>query len=263
MSKKPMQVAMMAVCAAAALPLAYGAESVAQGVEQSRPSGWNIQVTPYAWGTGVGGTVRPFNGGPTAHMNESLSDVLKDLDAAFFINALVRKDAFVLHLDMTTASLSKSATMDVAPGTTLYGQAKIRQRSWGALAGYRWQQSSQSAWDWLGGVRYWDVRIDAQASLPGVTSRQFSIDRAFTYPVLAARWRYQWDDRWSTLAYLDAGGTGSGKSTWQTLLTVNYTLNQQWYLSAGYRYLSVKHEERGERVDLSQQGPLVGVTYRF
>ena len=240
------------------------AQPVAQGVEDSRTSsGWHAQVTPYVWATGIGGTVQPYSGGPAAHVDESFSDVMKDLDAAFFMNALIRKDAFVLHLDMTRASLSKSASTDIAPGMTVHGQAKIRQHSWGVLAGYRWLQSSQSAWDWLAGFRNWDVHVDASASLPGVTSQSLSVDTSFTYPVAAARWRYQWDDRWSSLAYVDAGGTGSGKYTWQTLLTVNYTLNQQWYLSAGYRYLSVKHEKRGERLDLSQQGPVLGVTYRL
>ena len=229
----------------------------------SRVSGWNAQITPYVWGTGIRGSVRPFNGGPTANVDESLSDVLKDLDAAFFLNALVRKDAFVLHLDMTRASLSKSASMPVGPGLTLQGHAKIRQHSWGALAGYRWQPSSQSTWDWLGGVRYWDVHVDANASVPGVGAESLSVDTSFTYPIAAARWNYQWGDGWSTLAYVDVGGTGSRKYTWQTLLTVNYALNEQWYVSAGYRYLSVKHENRGEYLDLSQQGPVLGVTYRF
>ena len=240
------------------------AQSVApEGEARRTSSGWYAQVTPYAWATGIGGTVQPYSGGPTAHVAESFSDVMKDLDAAFFVNALIRKDAFVLHLDMTRASLSKSASMDVAPGMTLQGRAKIRQHSWGVLAGYRWRQSNHSSWDWLAGFRNWDVHVDATASLPGVASRSLSVDTSFTYPVAAARWRYQWDGRWSSLAYVDAGGTGSGKYTWQTLLTVNYTLNQQWYLSAGYRYLSVKHEKRGERLDLSQQGPVFGVTYRF
>lgn len=263
MSIQPRQAGAVALCMAALLVQVQAAEPAAQGVEAGNLAGWNVQLTPYVWGTGIGGTVRPYQGGPTTQVDESFSDVLKDLDAAFFMNALVRKDAWVLHLDMTSASLSKSASMDVVPGITLHGQAKIRQRAFGVLAGMRWQQSPQSSWDWLGGVRYWNVRVDASASLPGFGSHETRVDTAFTYPVLAARWRYQWNDRWSTLAYLDAGGTGRSKHTWQTLLTLNYTLQKQWYLSAGYRYLSVNHEAHGEHVDLSQQGPVLGLTYRF
>lgn len=233
-------------------------------VAQQEPlSGWNVQITPYVWGSGMGGTVRPYAGGPTGHVDESLSDVMNDLDAAFFLNALVRKDRLVVHLDMTRASLSKAASLEVAPGATLYGSAKIKQSSWGILAGQRWQQSSKSSWDWLAGVRYWDLRVKVNASLPGLGSREENIEKSFAYPVAAARWRYHWDERWSTLAYLDAGGLGAGKYTWQTLLTVNYEMQKQWYLSMGYRYLSVQHDERGARLDLSQQGPVLGVTYRF
>lgn len=224
---------------------------------------WRVQLTPYVWGTGLSGSVRPLRNGPTGKVDESFSDVLKDLDAVFFLNAVVRKEAFVMSFDVMHASLSKNAEIDVMPGLTLGGQAKMRQRSWTALAGYNWQASPKSSWDWLAGVRHWSVRATVRTELLSL-SREDTVSKSATDPVVAARWRYQWDDRWSTLAYMDIGGrSGGSQRTLQTLVTVNYALQKDWHLSAGYRYLNVKYDKDGTRLDFSQQGPVIGVSYRF
>lgn len=226
-------------------------------------SEWRVQLTPYVWGTGLSGSVRPVRNGPTGTVDESFRDVLKDLDAVFFLNAIVRKERLVMSFDLMHASLSKTAEVAVAPGIALGGQAKMRQRSWTALAGYNWQASPRSSWDWLAGVRHWSVRATVRTDLLSF-SREDTVSKSATDPVVAARWRYQWDDRWSSLAYVDIGGrSGGSQRTLQTLLTVNYALQKDWSVSAGYRYLNVKYDKEGTRLDFSQQGPVIGVSYRF
>lgn len=236
---------------------------VAQPLKPAAGADWRIQVTPYIWGTGLNGTVRPEGGGPSGEVDQSFGDVLKDLDAALFLNAIVRKDALVMSFDVMHASLSKAAEIDLAPGVALNGRAKMRQNSWSALVGYNWNASPRSSWDWLAGVRHWSVRATVRADLMG-QGREATVRKAATDPVVAARWRYQWDDRWSTLAYMDVGGRTSGKQrTFQTLLTVNYAWQENWHVSLGYRYLNAKYDKDGTYLNFSQQGPIVGVSYRF
>jgi len=45
-------------------------------------NGWSGQVTPYIWAAGVGGNITPFRGGPTLTVDDSFSEILKDLDGA-------------------------------------------------------------------------------------------------------------------------------------------------------------------------------------
>lgn len=66
------------------------------------------------------------------------------------------------------------------------------------------------------------------------------LSKRFTDPILAVRWRHQFNPQWSTLLYADAGGFGVGShATWQVLATVNYQVREQLYLSLGYRQLNV------------------------
>lgn len=47
---------------------------------------WQGQATAYVWGAGLGGDVTPFTGAPTVEVDKSLSDVLDNLDGAFFLS---------------------------------------------------------------------------------------------------------------------------------------------------------------------------------
>ena len=52
---------------------------------------WSAQVTPYLWGAGLSGSVAPLANGPTLEFDNDLSEVLEDLDAAFFITGFARR----------------------------------------------------------------------------------------------------------------------------------------------------------------------------
>ncbi len=62
---------------------------------------WSSQVTLYGWGAGVSGDFTPLAGAPTLSFDKSLSEVLKDLDGAFFITGLARRGDLVLFGDLT------------------------------------------------------------------------------------------------------------------------------------------------------------------
>lgn len=71
---------------------------------------WNVQVTPYVWASGFGGDVTPFSGAPTLFFDKSFSEVMEDVDAAFFLAAYARKDRFVLLGDLTEMRPAPSPT---------------------------------------------------------------------------------------------------------------------------------------------------------
>ncbi len=59
-----------------------------------------LQVTPYAWVTGLSGESSPFKRAPTLDIEKSFSDVFHDLRAAAFINTWARHDRYVLNSDL-------------------------------------------------------------------------------------------------------------------------------------------------------------------
>lgn len=227
------------------------------GQAQTDNDEWRFQLTPYVWFSGLSGDIRPIENGPTASTSLSFSDVLDDLDSAFFLAGSARKGRWVLFGDMTWASLSRESAL--LPGVDIEG--KLRQRSLTAAAGYQVVQEPTQQLDLLIGARTW--RIDAEVNVSALSVNASETER-WVDPVLMTRWRSQWSPHWTTLLHADIGGFGVGAdSTWQLIATANYQINHYIFASAGYRHLALDRDDQGTRLDVEMSGPLVGLTYRF
>lgn len=239
----------------AALLMAVAAPAL-QAQEVRQDGTWRFQATPYVWMSGLDGQVRPFRSAPTADVDKSFSELLKNLDAAAFVTATARRDRFVLQGDLTHASTSDAAALPMG----LSARAKVRQTSATLTAGYAFAPTEASGVDLMAGVRHWDVSTAVAVNGIGSARSTFS----FVDPIIAARWRQQVAPRWSTLVYADAGGFGVGsQATWQVLGLANYQARDNLFLSMGYRHLSVDYRERGRRLDVDLSGPMLGLTFLF
>ncbi|MFE3838654.1 hypothetical protein [Pseudogemmobacter sonorensis] len=222
----------------------------------AQDSGWQGQITPYVWASGLGGDITPFTGGPTVSFDKSFSDVLEDLDGAFFLSGYARKDRFVVLGDFSYSSSSKGELTPVGPAS-----GKLRQTSLTLAAGYRAVSNESMTLDLLGGARLW--RIKGSVEAPGV-GIQSSPGKSFVDPILALRANFALAPRWSAIFYADVGGFGVGsESTSQIVATANYQVNDNLYVSAGYRQLNVDYSDGGTRIDATMAGPLLGMTWRF
>lgn len=217
---------------------------------------WRFQVTPYVWMTGLQADIRAAHSLPTAHVSQSFSDVLGNLDAAAFVNGTARKGRYVMQLDMSYAALSDTASLPLG----LKARAKVKQNSLTLAGGYNWQLSPRDSVDAMLGVRRWGVK--AAVNVPNMLQTQ--IKESFIDPIAAIRWRHQMGTNWSTLVYADAGGLGAGSElTWQLLAVVNYQIRNNIYLSGGYRHLYVDYRNSGRRLEFGMGGPVLGATFRF
>lgn len=250
MKSSPSALKTLAICCA------MGSMHARTAAQAPSEEAWRFQLTPYVWMTGLHGDIRPFQGAPTVHVEQSFSDILRHLDAAFFLSGTARKGQWVWHMDASHASTSDSAQLPLG----LSSYARVRQTSMTLTGGYHWQPARQSSLDLLGGVRLW--HIQANAGIQGLASAQSST--SFVDPVIALRWRYEFAPRWSTLVYVDGGGFGVGSdSSWQVLGSVNYQLRDDIHLSIGYRHLRVNYRDDGKRLDFGQGGPLIGASFLF
>lgn len=219
---------------------------------------FNAQITPYVWGTGIGGTVTPVAGGQRLHFREGLSDVLEDLDGAFFLSGLVRYGRFVVIGDL---SASRSSRDGVVPGLGITAKGRLEQTSLTLAAGYRALETESATVDYLLGLRYWDIEGRVTTPVPGLSAR---VDVDFIDPIIAARTNVRLSDRWSVIGYGDIGGFGVGSDlTSQLLATLNWQARDRLYLSFGYRHLFVDRDDRGRGVEASFSGPLLGLSFTF
>lgn len=220
--------------------------------------GWRGQVTPYVWGAGLSGDVRPLAGGPTLEVEESVFEVLDDLEGAFFLTGLAIREDFVLIGDISWSSSSRTETS--GPGLPpVRGSVDMLFAT--LAGGKRVQMQRDQTIDLLAGVRIWDTDADAAVlGTPLVASRSVSL----TDPILGIRFNRQHTNGFSTIAYGDIGGFGIGSDfTAQAAVTVNYALSENAYVSGGYRYVHLDYEEKGALLDIRLSGPLLGFTWRF
>jgi opacity protein-like surface antigen len=225
---------------------------------QNQESGWTVQLTPYVWATALSGEVRPLAGGPKLDFDESFADVLENLDGAFFLTGLARKDRLVLFGDLSWSSSSQSGV--VGPGVPASG--RIRQ-IWGTVAGgYRVAEGPEATLDLLLGARAWNTNASVSVPVLGLSAETTF---RFVDPLLMARSNLRFAPRWSALIYGDIGGFGVGSDqSFQVLGTLNYQVSEQFFLSAGYRYLTLDYKsDDGRELDLKINGPVVGATWRF
>lgn len=224
---------------------------------QAAEERWTAQITPYLWATGVGGTLRPFDGAPTVRIDKSFSELNKDLDGAAFLSGFARRDRLVLVGDASGSSSSRRAV--APPGVPASG--RLRQTSLTLAGGYRVMDEPARTLDLLVGARAWFVRAAVLA--PPLNLRlERRVD--FVDPILAARLNLRLSPHWSLLTYADFGGFGAGsRFTAQGVATANYQVRDNLHLSAGYRYLHVDYRGDGSRIDVRAGGPLFGVTFQF
>ena len=69
---------------------------------------------------------------------------------------------------------------------------------------------------------------------------------------------------WHSSFRADAGGFGLGSElTWNVRLFVAYDFNPTVRLGVGYHWLDVDYDDKGLVLDFLQQGPEVGLSFRW
>jgi hypothetical protein len=222
-----------------------------------------VQITPYVWLSGFGGTIQPFPGAPQFRASKSFGELLKDVDAALFVSGLVRIDRFVAVTDLTHSSASKEGLVPTGNPAApfLPAEGRLRQTSWTLAGGYRVIDDPSVTVDLLGGLRAWWLRARVEVPLAGV-ARAPNAD--FVDPMVMGRVNWRLAPNVSLLVVGDVGGLGIGSEfTGQALATLNARVAEGVWLSGGYRHLAVDRRDGGTRIDAALSGPILGATVTF
>lgn len=257
--------------AIAALVTSMCGSAAAADPSGTTDSSWVVQITPYVWGAALDGRISPFARAPAIDVDKSFSDILDDLNLGAFVNVWARRDRLVFLLDLMYVDTTDAEaygplpplSVPVPPGTVVNGEVDTRQVTATIAAGYRVLDTPDFTVDALAGARYWDISNRVTVSALGM-SRSYKEGFDWVDPLVGVRafWRLPHD--FSVMAQADIGGfDAASKLTWSATLTVNYVVNDQFSLSAGYRALDVDYERDGHLFDTRLSGPVLGLTYRF
>jgi len=233
----------------------------ARAEEPATFEGWQAQITPYLWLSGLSGDVSATQAPPVFSVDKSFSDILENLNGAAFVNGFAHNGRFAVLVDFNYVSTTENDPSPIPGFSSIKGD--VEQISGMLAAGVRIGKTpAGAALDVLAGARAWHVDATVTGT-NGVTVSE-SDTWAFVDPIVALRGRLPLTERLSVIGYGDLGGFGVGSDfTWQAVATLNYALTQRLFVSAGYRRLAVDYQDGGQVLDIELSGPLVGATFKF
>jgi hypothetical protein len=245
-----------------AILLATVTSRAACAEDPAPPSPWSFQIAPYLWLTGIGGDVN----GPRESVNVSASigEVLSHLDGGLMVTGEAHYRRWFLFGDLDLARLSADGSWSPIVGTP---SATLTEFMFTVNGGYRLIDAPAIKADAMIGTRIFSFDTDISASgglvLPPVSD---SASITWADPILAGRVILPFNDGkapWFATVYGDVGGGPNSDLTWQFFGGLGYNFNKTITSFLGYRYLEIQHSTGRFDFRLNQQGPMLGVAFRF
>ncbi len=219
---------------------------------------WKQTVFLYAMGVAIDGTSQI---GPLQlPMDLSMSDVFDALKFGAMAAYRVENDDWSLTGDVTYMNLGWSPS---GPRGKVRGELGMDQLTLMATVGRRLTPNLEA----LASVAYFDLSTDLEVRVLNQRATA-SRDADWVDPMLGVALTVPFAGKWTYSFRYDFGGFGVGSQLTTQLLTAVRHQNSDkfsWYL--GYRALSYDYETgKGvdyQRYNLTQQGPLAGVSFSF
>ena len=225
---------------------------------------WQKTVVIYGMGAAIDGTAQI--GDVEVPVDLSISDVFDSLEMGAMGAYRIANDTWSFTADVTYMGLGATvkSERDIAKAEIDMDQITVM----GTL-GRRWTDHL----DFLFSLAYVDLSTELTVTVdnpltPGDERRKATEGASWVDPLVGLQYHVPFADHWRFNLRGDIGGFGIGSDlTWQLLTTLHWQANDTIGVVAGYRVISFDYEDgKGsnyERYDLTEQGPLVGMTISF
>ncbi len=237
---------------------------------------WQFEVTPYLWAVAQNGDTgaRNVKGSGIdliAELEMSTSDIFKNLDSGFLLNASAKNDKWLFFIDTVYMKVGVDKSGE---GITGIGDNKVdvtaREQLIDLVAGYKVYKTKNTELYLYGGMRYADVEttINADFTPLGIPelnlTKQIKVGDTWVDPLIGVYSNWQVSKKLVVMTRLEVGGFGvASDNSWLVAVGLNQTLNKKWSLKYSYRYLAVDYDDNDFVFDVDSNGLLIGATYAF
>ena len=230
----------------------------ARASAQADSSHWRYGVTPYAWLSGLSGSVGV--GPVVSNVDLGVGDILDMLKFGIMGSAEARRGPWVIAADAVYANLGIGQVFAIRGDT---GRLELSQSETiiQPVGGYTIGRDGW-AFDLLGGFRYWNLSASLDVDRTRRPSNEHSGSRSWVDATGGFRFRWVPIPTMRFAAAADAGGGGS-RSSWQWSTSLGVDPWSRWTLGLAYRWLAVDYDHRNFLFDTDTKGFIVGATYRF
>lgn len=224
------------------------------------PSPWSFEVAPYFWAAGMSGNVASF-GAPPVDVDMGFSDILGDLQFSAMVAAEVRNGPFSLTTDFFYLKLG---TDETTPHGVLASSVALDSSTMSAtaLAGYAIVDRENMRLDAVLGARVWSVENTLSYNGGVLDGRSFTDSETWVDAMGGLKGRVNVTDRIYLSGSAIAGG-GSSNFGWDVMGGVGYEFSKHISAVAGYRALGVDYKNGPFDFDVTVQGPIAGVSFKF
>jgi hypothetical protein len=229
---------------------------------QQRAEGWQFEVTPYIWFSGVSGDVS-LPGGASENFAADFGDIFDDLKFSAMAVFEARRDRFSLVFDLFYVNLQQGFNTPNSIAVS-GGDVRTRTTEMSAIGLYRVVEASSAFVDVGGGLRAWWIDTEVEANAGLLAGRSASSSRNLVNGVLAARFGVRLTDQLAMTFYGDVGGFNINSTmTWQAIGSLDWRLSDRFVARAGWRHIQIDTQNSGTEIDLAFSGPFLGLTVRF
>ena len=124
---------------------------------------WEFTLSPlFLWGMGISGDATI--GDKTAPLDLEFGDIWSNLEAVFTLHFEARKDKWTIFSEIQYVKLEPDVTVSMGP---VSADANIDFKNTMIELGgaYAFQETQNTRWEILGGIRYTDQDVDVDATL--------------------------------------------------------------------------------------------------
>jgi len=225
---------------------------------------WEFQLTPYAWLAGQDGTVATLPGLPPADIDVNFyDDILGNINGTLMLFAEARKGSYGFAMDIAYTDIESDKATPGPYFSTLTSESK----NWivSGVLFYRAMETERAFLDVLAGARYWSV--DTELALRGGPLGTYAVssEKNWVDPIVGLKGLTMLgDSKFFLNGFATIGGFGAGSEfMWDVNLNLGYRWTETFSTTIGYRYLDVDYDNDDFVYDISQHGPLLGLSWRF
>ena len=225
---------------------------------------WKFHIVSYAWLAGQEGTVGTLPGLPPADIDINFTDdILGSINGALMMIGEARKGSFGLSMEVTYSDIES----DIGIPGQYFITTTSRSKTWmvSASAFYRLLETDRAFLDGLGGIRYWSV--DSELSLNNNLLGRYAINNQEDWfdPIVGLKGKTMIGaSKFYLSGFILIGGFGAGSDfMWDANFNLGYSWTDAIATTIGYRYLDVDYENDDFLYDVSQEGLVLGLSWRF
>lgn len=228
------------------------------GAAHAQNQDWKYVIAPYFWGAGQSGTVGVVEGADPIDIDLSFSDIFDNLEASGMIIGRAINGDLGFSVDAQVINMKASGDVPEQPGLEVTVENQNKMYSF--MLDYRVLDTPEANLWLTGGARYWRVETELEANTGDAAAGKDS----WWDPLVGLHGRYDFDDRNAVIGWASLGGFGAGSDLMVDIFAgYERRFTPVTAMQIGWRYLSVDREDGGFVYDVSQTGPILGLSFTF